>query len=174
MFKNAQPRRSPALDLFLGVALIAASSTTACRSAGKCGPTSGLTGSEASWCDWEVLERSGPEPNWKNAVSNADLEFVGEGFGTTEEDARLEAEAQMRAQAARYLETRIASDSVVVIEGNDERGASRTHATTDKTVSNMPVADFYWERRTRIGYHHGEKLKAFGFRVLVKGRLGSG
>jgi len=173
MSKNAPFRRLPARDLVICLALAAGFSTLACRSTttSKCGPESSLAGSEPSWCDWEILERSGPEPKWKNTVSNDRLEFCGEGFGLTEQEAREDAEANMRAQAARYLETRIDSKSLVVIEGERERGASRTQASTDRTVSNMAVNDTYWERRTRIGYHHGEKLQAFGYRVLVRGML---
>ena len=173
MSKNALLDRFPARVLVISLGLTLTLASGACKSAPAegCGPDRDEAGSAPSWCDWEVLERSSSEPEWKNEVSNAQLEFFGEGFGPTEEEARAEAEANMRGAAARYLETKIDSDSVVVIEGDKERGASRTQASTDKTVSGMAVADFYWERRKRIGYHHGEKLQQFDYRVLVKGKL---
>ena len=170
MSENALLSRFPARDLVSCLLVVTVLASGACKSTQgkKCGPESALPGSGVSWCDWEVLERSGPEPNWKN-VSNAKLEFFGEGFGETEEEARENAENHMRSQVARYFETRVDSTSVVVWEGDVEKGAGRTEASTDVSVVRMAVAEAYWERRKRIGYHHGEELEDRDFRVLVKG-----
>lgn len=124
-----------------------------------------------SWCNWEILERSGREPSWKKSVDSANLEFCGEGAGKTEAEARQKAEDDMRTQVARYLKTDV--NSIMVLretnEGEDYGGQHTVTANT--SVKKMAVTGFYWEKRQRIGHQHGLEIQDKGFRVLVIGSL---
>lgn len=148
---------------------------TACKSAQQTPSGPPAVNSPTDYTDWEILERSGREPSWKDNEETG--YFWGEGSGRSEAEAFVAAEQEMRAKAARFLKTDV--KEVMVIERRQidddtrEQIGQLLKVGTDAAVHGMAVEESYRELRQRTESQFGVTHKRKQWRVVVRGRLRS-
>lgn len=140
----------------------------ACRSSERTlGP---IPGEHAELVEVKVTERSGKTPDWKARAQGRD-HMWGEGYATTESKAIKLAEDDMRARAARYLETTIKSESRLRSTNDGQQFSAYTVALSNGEIVNMAVDDLYTELQVGKRIQYGRTFPVRRYRVLVRGTL---
>lgn len=128
----------------------------------------------ATYCDWTLVEESGPMPNWRTGSMDGGTRFVGEGVHRTKELAREAALLSMCKQVA--ASTGYDVESVAVYRsstsGKRERETFREHTTgkVSATVS-IPPTGTWWDLRWRHGFQEGVKFKERVYRYIIMAEI---
>ncbi len=128
----------------------------------------------ATYCEWTLVEESGPMPPWRTGAMNSGTRFVGEGVHRTKELAREAALLSMCKQVAASTGYDVSSVAVYTnsVSGGRERESfgERTTGSINATVA-IPPTGTWWDLRWRHGYQEGLKFRERVYRYKIMAQI---